>query len=174
MFVFVINMPNKMVFKLKLVLRLSCYYYYCDDDDDDDNGGNGNDYDYVKHYSVFFSGRNNSDVEILINDQRRQPVYSNTSLMASSLSENDITAMAEKKIMTSYQPANHNLGMAEIRQGTNLRHLDRLPPIDDIRRMNGFPRRMSMPVGKYSDIKMNKAHVLPIMSASDNNTITAN
>lgn len=158
-----------MVFKLNLALKLPYYYYY-----DDDDGGNGNEYDYVQPSSVLFSGRNNSDVQILINDQRRQPVYSNTSLMASSLSENAISAVAEKKMMTSYQPANHNLGMAETRKGTDLRHLDRLPPIDDIRRMNGFPRRMSMPVGKYSDIKINKAHVLPIMSASDNNTITAN
>lgn len=90
--------------------------------------------------------------------------------MTASLSENDVSALAQIKTVSSLMTSSQGfLGSSEqgLHYNGELRQLDKLPPIDDIRRINGIKpnRRLSMPVGNYSEVRINKAHVLPIMSA---------
>lgn len=89
------------------------------------------------------------------------------STLTSSLSENDVSALARFQTVSPYNSTSQNdlIPNTELQPTRRLEPLDKLPPID----VQGFRelRRASMPVGMYSNAKINKAHVLPIRSAND-------
>ena len=133
---------------------------------------------------VYILGGNHGDVKILINDQGKRQSVHETSLvtppLTSSLSENDVSNLAQFHTVSPYKSTSQNNLIAPENADYETHYhggfqlpVNKLPPIDGVRRFNGFQqqRRSSMPVGKYTGVKINKAHVLPIMSASETSSV---